>query len=654
MPKTMAIDIETYSSVDLLACGVRPYSEAEDFEVLLISYKLDDAPTKLMDLVLGETDGMEEFMALLLDPSVLKTAYNAPFERTCLARWSGQAMPAEQWSCSMVLAANLGLPGTLAGVGAALGLDKQKMTEGKELIQYFCKPCKATKANGGRTRNRPEDAPEKWETFRRYNIRDVDVEVDIRQRLSRFYIPEEEHDAWVHDQHINDTGVRIDQVLMHRAQDLNAQYTGRLTEEALAITGLDNPNSTQQIKRWLAEKEGIEVPSLNKEVMPHLLEQVKTSEARRMLKIRSELAKTSVSKYDAMERGLCADGRDHNLLQFYGANRTGRWAGRLVQVQNLPKNKIEDIELARELLREGDFDLLEMAYGAPPFVLSQLIRTAFIPSPGCRFIVADYSAIEARVIAWLAGEKWVLEEFRGEGLIYEATAAMMFHMNKDDIRKGHPHADLRPKGKVATLACGFQGGVGALKRMGALESGIPEEELDGIVKRWRKANPHIVRFWYDVEDAAIRAVQGERASLRHGIKFFCEGGYLFVQLPSGRRLAYYQPRLEPEPAFDKLGITYMGVDQERKNWVRLKTYGGKLTENIVQATARDCLRDAMRALWTAGYEIVFHVHDEVIIDAPEGQGSLEDVLAIMGKSPAWAHGLPLTAAGFESTFYKKD
>lgn len=655
MAKIMAVDIETYSSVDLVASGVRPYSEADDFEILLIAYKVDDEPTQVIDLAGGDKlPGVTEFTALLLDPDVLKTAYHAAFERTCLARWFQSPMPPEQWSCTMVLASNLGLPGTLAGAGAALGLDKQKMTEGKELIRYFCKPCRPTKTNGGRTRNLPSDAPEKWELFKKYNIRDVDVEVDIRQRLSGFFIPEAERLAWQHDQHINDLGVRVDQVLMHQAQELSNQYNTRLMDEAKDLTGLDNPKSAPQVKRWLLEHEGIEVPSLNKEAMPELMQQVKSPEARRMLTIRSELSKTSVTKYEAMERGLCHDGRVHNLLQFYGANRTGRWAGRLVQVQNLPQNKLKDLELARELVRDGEFELLEMTFGSPPFVLSQLIRTTFIPSEGCRFIVADYSAIEARVIAWLAGEPWVLEEFKGDGLIYEATAAMMFHKVKNDIKKGGPHADLRPKGKVATLACGYQGGVGALKRMGALESGIPEEELPGIVNRWRRANPHIVRFWYDVENAAIRAVQGERVALRHGLKFFCERGYLFIQLPSGRRLAYFQPRLEPEPKFNKEGITYMGVDQEKKTWSRQKTYGGKLVENIVQATARDCLRDTMRALWEVGYEIVFHVHDEVIIDAPKGQGSLEDVLEIMGHSPRWAFGLPLKAAGFEAPFYMKD
>ena len=661
MPKIMAIDIETYSNVDLLDCGVRPYSEGEDFDILLIAYKVDDAPTKLIDMTQegpaagfwDESPSMMEFKRLLTDPMVLKTAYNAAFERTCLARWFNEPMPPEQWSCTMVLAANLGLPGTLAACGAALGLDKQKMTEGKNLITYFCKPCKPTKANGQRTRNRPDDAPEDWALFGRYCIRDVDVENDIRQRLSAFYIPEAERRAWHLDQRINDRGVHLDTTLMRQAQVLSNRYTERLVSEAKSITGLENPNSAAQLKKWLADEEGMEVSSLNKEAMPALMEAAKKPGTRRMLTIRSEMAKTSVSKYEAMERGLCKDGRVHNLLQFYGANRTGRWAGRLVQVQNLPQNKLKDLALARELVRGGEFDLLEMAFGAPPFVLSQLIRTTFIPSEGCRFIVADYSAIEARVIAWLANESWVLEEFRGDGLIYEATASQMFHVPKLEIKKGGPHADLRPKGKVATLACGYQGGPAALIRMGALESGIPEEDLPGIVKRWRNANSHIVRYWYDVENAAIRAVQGEKVALRHGLKFFCQGGYLFIQLPSGRRLAYYQPRLEPEPKFDKEGITYLGVNQETKSFARLKTYGGKLVENIVQATARDCLRDSMTALDAAGYPIVFHVHDEVILDTPKGFGSLDEVQEIMGRALPWAPGLPLRADGDEMDFYMK-
>lgn len=657
----MGVDIETYSSVDLTKAGVRPYTEAPDFAILLIAYQVGDGPTMLIDLAAGGEGepsllppvasdlipgDLEDFLVMLTSPNVVKTAYNASFERTCLARHFGRPMPPEQWRCTMVQAATLGLPGTLGQVGAALGLDQQKMTEGKELIRYFCKPTK----DG--VRHLPQDAPEKWETFRRYCVRDVDVETDIRHRLARYPRPQAELDAWALDQRINDRGVRLDLVLVEKALELDAAYTGRLLAEAKAITGLENPNSGAQLSRWL-ETKGLQVTSLDKKAVPELLAAAPDDSTRRALQLRQELAKTSVKKYEAMRRGLCEDGRVHNILQFYGAGRTGRWAGRLVQVQNLPQNKLPDLAAARQLVRDGEFDLLEMVFGSPPFVLSQLIRTAFIPSEGCRFIVCDYSAIEARVLAWLAGEKWVLDVFRGDGLIYEATASQMFHVPKDDIKKGGPHADLRPKGKVATLACGYQGSVGALINMGALESGIPEEELPVIVKHWRKANPHIVRYWYDVEDAAIRAVQGEKVALAHGVRFACEGDFLFITLPSGRRLAYYKPELRPEPKFDKLGLTYLGTDNA-KHYTRLKTYGGKLVENITQATARDCLRDAMAALDAAGYPIVFTVHDEVVIDHPIGSGSLEEVREIMGRPLTWAPGLPLNAAGFEAEFYMKD
>ena len=657
----MGVDIETYSSVDLVKSGVRPYTEAPDFAILLIAYQVGDGPTMLIDLAAGGEGepsllppvasdlipgDLEDFLVMLTSPNVVKTAYNASFERTCLARHFGRPMPPEQWRCTMVQAATLGLPGTLGQVGAALGLDQQKMTEGKELIRYFCKPTK----DG--VRHLPQDAPEKWETFRRYCVRDVDVETDIRHRLARYPRPQAELDAWALDQRINDRGVRLDPVLVEKALELDAAYTGRLLAEAKAITGLENPNSGAQLSRWL-ETKGLQVTSLDKKAVPELLAAAPDDSTRRALQLRQELAKTSVKKYEAMRRGLCEDGRAHNILQFYGAGRTGRWAGRLVQVQNLPQNKLPDLAAARQLVRDGEFDLLEMVFGSPPFVLSQLIRTAFIPSEGCRFIVCDYSAIEARVLAWLAGEKWVLDVFRGDGLIYEATASQMFHVPKDDIKKGGPHADLRPKGKVATLACGYQGSVGALINMGALGSGIPEEELPVIVKHWRKANPHIVRYWYDVEDAAIRAVQGEKVALAHGIRFACEGDFLFITLPSGRRLAYYKPELRPEPKFDKLGLTYLGTDNA-KHYTRLKTYGGKLVENITQATARDCLRDAMAALDAAGYPIVFTVHDEVILDTPVGFGSLEEVREIMGRPVPWAPGLPLDAAGFECDFYRKD
>lgn len=657
----MGVDIETYSSVDLAKAGVRPYTEAPDFTILLIGYKVDDRPTRIIDLTggAGETitflpvtasdlpaGDLDEFLCLLTAPEVTKTAYNAAFERTCLAQYFDCPMPPEQWRCTMVQAATLGLPGTLAQVGAALGLEKQKMEEGKELIRYFCKPTK----DG--VRRYPADAPEKWELFRRYNIRDVDVETDIRERLSRWPRPQAELDAWALDQRINDRGVRLDVALVDQALKLDAEYSARLKDEAQELTGLPNPKSDSQLKGWLAGR-GLVSDSLDKEAIPALLTAAQDDTTRRVLMLRQEMGKTSVKKYEAMARVLCRDGRVHNLLQFYGAGRTGRWAGRLVQVQNLPQNKLPDLETARGLVRNGEFDLLELAYGSPPFVLSQLIRTAFIPSEGCRFIVCDYSAIEARVLAWLAGEKWVLQEFYGDGLIYEATASMMFHVPKDDIKKGGPRADLRSKGKVATLACGYQGSTGALIQMGALKSGIPEDELPGIVRRWRKANQNIVRFWYEVEEAAIGAVQGRPATLDHGIHFECEAGYLFITLPSGRRLAYYRPELKPEPQFEKLGLTYLGTGQN-KQWVRQKSYGGKLVENITQATARDCLRDAMAALDKAGYRIVFHVHDEVIADMPQSEGSLKDMQEIMGRPLPWAPGLPLRAAGFEASFYMKD
>lgn len=659
----VGVDIETYSSVDLTKSGVRPYTEAPDFTILLIAYKVDNQPIKLIDLAACEGDekpssllpkiesdippgDMREFLHLLLDPAAVKTAYNAAFERTCLARYFKRPMPPEQWRCTMVQAATLGLPGTLAKVGAVLGLERQKMEEGKDLIRYFCSPTR----DG--TRHYPQDAPEKWELFRRYNVRDVDVETTIREKLARWPRPQAELDAWALDQKINDRGVRLDKTLLEKALELDGIYSERLMGEARELTGLDNPRSDTQLKAWMAER-GIVTASLDKKSIPPLLETAPDDTTRRVLRLRQEFGKTSVSKYGAMKRGLCEDGRVHNLLQYYGAGRTGRWAGRLVQVQNLPQNKLRDLSTARQLVRDGEFDLLEMAYGSPPFVLSQLIRTTFIPSEGCRFIIADYSAIEARVLAWLAGEKWVLQEFYGDGLIYEATASMMFHVPKDDIKKGGARADLRSKGKVATLACGYQGSTGALIQMGALESGIPEDELPGIVKMWRKANANIVRFWYAVEDAAISAVQGTPTTLDHGIRFECEADYLFITLPSGRRLAYYQPELQLEAKFDKMGLTYKGMGSN-KQYIRQKSYGGKLVENITQATARDCLRDAMTALDSAGYRIVFHVHDEVIADMPTGTGSLAEMQEIMGRPLPWAPGLPLRAAGFEADFYMKD
>ena len=658
----LSIDIETYSSVDLAKAGVRPYVESPDFRILLVGYKLGEQPTRLIDL--GEEESQKAlillppepsnvsegdpfiFLDYLADPNIIKTAHNASFERACLAKAFGLELPPEQWRCTMVQAATLGLPSALADVGAALGLEKQKLTEGKNLIRFFCKP-----APDGH-RRLPSEAPEKWEQFRQYNVRDVDVESEIKEQLARFPRPQAEHDAWALDQRINDRGIRIDTGLLEKALELDKQYSAQLMAESKRVTGLENPRSDAQLKRWLAGR-GVETGSLDKEALPALLESAPDKITRRALELRQEMGKTSIKKYEAMKRALCQDGRVHNTLQFYGAGRTGRWAGRVVQTHNLPQNKLKDLALARQLVKDGNFEMLEMAFGSPSLVLSQLIRTAFIPSAGCRFIIADYSAIEARVLAWLAGEKWVLEEFAGDGLIYEATAAMMFHAEKNDIKKGGPKADLRSKGKVATLACGYQGSVGALINMGALKSGIPEDELPGIVKRWRKANANIVRYWHDVENAAIDAVQGQPSTRAHGVHFECKAGYLFITLPSGRRLAYCKPELQPGPRFGKMGLTYLGKGQGGK-YTRQRTYGGKLVENITQATARDCLRDAMTALDAAGYRIVFHVHDEIIADMPEGKGSLAEMQEIMGRPLPWAPGLPLRAAGFEASFYQKD
>lgn len=659
MPDILSIDIETYSSVSLIDCGVKPYTEAPDFEVMLIAYKINDSQAKIIDLTETDTASLYddeplprgdwgELTKLLFDPAVIKSAYNANFERTCLARHFKSPMPPEQWRCTMVLAANYGLPGSLAGVGAALGLDKQKIIGGKNLIKLFCVPDKDN------CRRVPLSAPDKWLEFMRYCLRDVDVECEIRVRLGGYdSLPDDEHRAWEIDQHINDYGVRLDTQLIENAIIADSEYRQRLSAEAKTLTGLSNPNSTTQLRVWLNDH-GLECQSLSKDFMPELLEKARTPETKRVLQLRQAMSKTSVKKYEAMQRSKCADGRARNLLQFYGATRTGRWSGRRIQVQNLPQNKLKDLSLARELARNGENDTLELVFGSPSFTLSQLIRTALIPSEGCRFIVADFSAIEARVLAWLAGEQWVLDEFYGDGLIYEATAAQMFHVPKDDIKKGGARADLRAKGKVATLACGYQGGPDALIRMGALRSGIPEEDLPGIVEHWRQANSHIVKYWARVNAAAIRAVKGESTELGHGVAFSRAGDCLYVRLPSGRKLAYYKPELQMDPKFKKMGVTYMGTSEKNGSYTRLRSYGGKLVENITQAVARDCLRDAMLAVHSTGYRIVFHVHDELVLDVPRGGGSLEEVLELMSITPEWAEGLPLKADGYECTFYMKD
>jgi len=644
----LSIDIETYSGVDLTKSGVYAYTEAPDFEILLFGYAFDDGPVEIVDLASGEGLPAEVFEALT-DPTTIKTAFNANFERTCLAKHFNKPMPPEQWRCTQAHALTLGLPIRLEDVAKALKLKHQKDNAGKALIRYFSIPCKPTKANGRRTRNLPEHASEKWEQFKAYCRQDVEVERAIRERLLQY--PMQEQKLWELDQRINDTGVRIDPVLVKNAIACDTIYQEKLLAEATRLTGLDNPNSVSQLKKWLKEAVDLEVESLNKESVPELLKQTKSNTVKRVLELRQELAKTSVKKYQAMERAKCRDDRIRGLLQFYGANRTGRWAGRLVQVQNLPQNKLKDLDLARNLLLTGQYDALELLFDSVPVVLSQLIRTAFIPSPGCRFVVADFSAIEARVIAWLAGEKWRMDVFNSHGKIYEASAAQMFKVPVESITKDNP---LRQKGKIAELALGYQGSKGALITMGALNMGLTEEELPGLVTTWRQANPAIVQYWSDVESAALEAVRGKTTTgLPRGLAFSYESGILFIRLPSGRRLAYVKPKIEVEERFNKKGLTYEGYEQGK--WSRLKTYGGKLVENIIQATARDCLAEAMLLLDAAGYRIVMHVHDEVVMEVPNNDPhALEDACEIMGQPIEWAPGLPLRADGFECNYYRKD
>lgn len=653
--RTLSIDIETYSSADLTKVGVYKYAEAPDFEILLFAYAYDDEPVELIDLADFETLP-DQVLRDMTNPEVIKAAYNANFERTCIAKYLSIPTPPEQWRCTSVHALTLGLPGKLDDVAKVLGLDAQKDAAGKALIKYFSVPCSPTKTNGGRTRNLPHHSPDKWEKFKAYNIQDVVVEREVRKKLERFPVPQHEWKLWFLDQKINDAGVRLDPILVKQALACDEQYAARLEKEARELTGLENPNSVAQLSSWL-EGRGLKIEDgLGKEFMPELIKQSPDEDTRRALELRQEMSKTSVDKYSAMERSMCSDDHARGLLQFCGANRTWRWAGRLIQVQNLPQNKLPDLDVARQFLRNGDFDILEMLFGSPPFVLSQLIRTAFIASPECIFRVADFSAIEARVIAWLADENWVLDVFKGHGKIYEATASQMFKVPIETIAKGKENYALRAKGKVATLSCGYQGGPDALVRMGALKSGLTEEELPGLVKGWRAANPHIVKLWYNAERAAVTAVKERRTvKLTKGVQYRYEKGWLFADLPSGRSLAYVNPQVKPDPKFEKDGLTYEGTDQIKKVWCRQKTYGGKLVENLVQAIARDCLAVSMMRLDEAGYTIRLHVHDEVVIDGPEeDEDALEKISEIMGQPIPWAPGLPLRADGYETEFYKKD
>ena len=641
--KTISIDIETYSSVNLTKSGVYKYCEADDFEILLFAYFVDGGEVKVVDLAMGETIPLPVLNALT-DENVLKWAFNAQFERICLSKYIGKHMTAKAWRCTMVWAATLGLPLSLEGVGAVLGLEKQKLTEGKELIRYFCTPGKLR--DGTTIRHPPQDAPERWEQFKKYNIRDVEVEMSIQKRLSKFPVSETEWQNYILDQEINDRGIMLDMDLVESAIECDNEMRESNLQTAREITGLENPNSTVQLKEWLSEQ-GVKTETLSKDAIEELLSEA-TDNVAEMLNIRKQLAKSSVKKYTAMETAVCKDSRARGLIQFYGANRTGRYAGRLIQVQNLPQNHLPDLEQARTLVKKGFYNDIEMLYDFVPFVLSELIRTAFVPKPGCRFYVADFAAIEARVIAWLAGESWRQDVFASGGDIYCASASQMFHV---PVEKNGVNGHLRQKGKIAELALGYGGSVGALKAMGAVQMGIDESELQPLVDAWRRANTKIVRFWYAVDSAVKECIKEGHDTKTHGISFSLQSGILFITLPSGRRLAYVKPRIG-ENRFGGESVTYEGISGAKK-WERLESYGAKFVENIVQATARDILAEAMLRLNTSGFDIVMHIHDEAVIEAAP-ETSLDEICRVMGQTPAWADGLILRADGYVCDFYRKD
>ena len=688
-PKTLSIDVETYSAADLPDVGVYRYAEDKTFGILLIAYSVNDGPVHVIDCLgnMGDDgpDGelLNELCDLLVDPTVEKYAYNAQFERVTLGQFLALPMDPAHWHCTMVHALTLGLPGSLAAVGQALGLPEVqlKAKTGKALIDYFCKPCKPTKANGGRVRNLPQHDPDKWRLFIEYNRQDVVTEMAIRKRLEELgKVPEHEHDLWVLDQQINDRGIRIDRVMVNNIIDYDEAHTAELLEEAKLLSGLSNPNSLPQLKAWLA-KYGISAGSLTKDSLEDLLQTDLPDAVRRVLEIRQATGKTSTAKYSKMAGAVCRDGRLRGTLQFYGASRSGRWSGKLVQVHNLARNAMPDLDLARELVCEDDFDTLETLYGEPSFVFSELVRTALIPSKDHLFVVSDFSAIEARVVAWVAGEQWVLDAFRAGKDIYCETASMMYHV---PVVKHGENGHLRQKGKIAVLACGYQGGVGAMRQMDK-DGTIPEEELQSVVDQWRKANPMIVKLWKDVEKAAITAIE-ERRSVRRGIRvpadnleareamaggpvrpysvregvalvFTYKDGNLYITLPSGRSLCYFGARLKE----GKYGpqIVYKGVNQTTKKWEDTETYGGKLVENIVQGIARDCLAEAMLRVDALGYDIVMHVHDEMIVDvattSTEGaEVALQEINKQMGAPIDWAPGLPLKGDGYVCEFYRKD
>ena len=641
--KSIEIDIESYSDVDLYKCGVYKYSSSPNFEILLFGYSVDGGDVKVADLACGE-EIPAEILAALSDESVTKWAFNAMFERVCLSNYLGEWLEPESWKCSMVWSATLGLPLSLENVGTVLGLEKQKLSEGKDLIRYFCVPCKPTKANGGRTRNLPEHDREKWERFKAYNLRDVEAEMQIQQRLVKFPVPDFVWEEYRQDQEINDRGIGVDMEMVTQAIAMDGRSKAELSAAMQELTELENPNSVQQMKQWLSEN-GMETDSLNKKAVAELLKTA-PEPLGEALALRQQLARSSVKKYQAMENAVCADSRAHGMFQFYGANRTGRYSGRIIQLQNLPQNHIPDLAQARGLVKAGDFDALSLLYEDIPDTLSQLIRTAFVPQDGRKFIVADFSAIEARVIAWIAGERWRLKVFEGGGDIYCASASQMFHV---PVEKHGVNGHLRRKGKIAELALGYAGSVGALKSMGALEMGLAEEELQPLVSAWRDSNPNITEFWWAVDRAVKECVKKRMPTETHGIRFDYQSGMLFITLFSGRRLAYVKPRIG-ENQFGGESVTYMGVGGTKK-WERLESYGPKFVENIVQAVSRDILCYAMRTLRNCS--IVATVHDEIIIEA-DRRMSVKAVCEQMGRTPPWAKGLLLRADGYSCEWYRKD
>ena len=658
---TLSLDVETFSDVDLKKCGVYKYAESSDFEILLFGVSVDGGEVTVYDLASGDTVP-EEIIRALADDSVIKWAYNASFERVCLSVWLRRNYPQHfssysiegdtvwnyldpsSWRCSLVWGAYMGLPLSLEGIGKVLKLENQKMAEGKALIRYFCVPCKPTKANGGRMRNLPEHDPVKWSTFIAYNKRDVETEMAIQQKLSRFPVPDFLWEEYHLDQEINDRGIQLDMVLVEQAIAIDERSREELSAKMRQLTALENPNSVQQMKEWLT-KHGLEVDSLDKKAVKELLKTA-PPELAEVLELRRQLAKSSVKKYQAMQNAVCTDGRARGMFQFYGANRSGRWAGRLIQLQNLPQNHMAHLEDARSLVRSGDYALLSALYDSVPEVLSELIRTAFVPRDGYKFIVSDFSAIEARVLSFLAGESWRLKVFAENGDIYCASASAMFHV---PVEKHGQNAHLRQKGKIAELALGYGGSVGALKSMGALEMGLAEEELQPLVDAWRTSNPNIVQLWWDVDNAVKTTVRQRLDTETHGIRFRYRSGMLFIILPSGRQLCYVKPRMGTNK-FGGNSVTYEGVGSTKK-WERIESYGPKFVENIVQAISRDILMYAMRTL--SHCFIVGHVHDELIIECSLDV-SLDAVCEQMGRTPPWIKGLNLRADGYETMFYKKD